>query len=490
MVFSSNIFLFAFLPAFLAVYYAVPFRHRSLVITIGSYIFYGWWRVDFLALLFLVTLWNYCVGLAIDRADGDRRRHLLVLGVAVNLGALAYFKYFNFLVASLNDVLAMAGQGTLDAWHVLLPIGISFFVFQSISYLVDVYRRDVEPARKFADLAAFKSLFPQLIAGPVLRYKDLEWQFRYREHSWAKFGEGVYRFAQGFAMKVLIADSVAPTVAMAFDQPAPSFAEAWLGALAYTAQLYFDFAGYSAMAIGLGLMMGFRFIENFNQPYVSHSITEFWRRWHISLSTWLRDYLYIPLGGNRGGEAKTYRNLLLTMVLGGLWHGANWTFVLWGAWHGGWMAVERFVQSRRGGRTASDTRLFGWLSWPLTFLLVILGWVMFRAPDVATAGRFYGAMLGANGFDLGDHMAWQVRMGDLAMLALAYGIIVWRGLGLTLPWQRGMPVQVAGGAAPAATATTVVTPHVAAAIVSLMLLVLAVTKLSASSFSPFLYFQF
>lgn len=471
MVFSSAIFIFAFLPAFLAIYYLSPNRLRNLVITLGSWFFYAWWRVDFLALLILVTLWNYSMAIIIHRAEAERTRlRAMWVGVGVNLLALAYFKYFNFGVDAANQMITAMGGEPLSFAHVILPIGISFFVFQSISYLVDVWRRDVEPARSFIDLAAFKAIFPQLIAGPVLRYKDLDDQFRARTHTWEKFGEGTWRFIQGLAMKVLIADSVAPVADRAFALADPSMADAWLGALAYTAQLFFDFAGYSSMAIGLGLMMGFRFIENFNHPYASLSITEFWRRWHISLSTWLRDYLYIPLGGNRKGELKTYRNLWLTMVIGGFWHGANWTFLGWGILHGTTMAIER-----RFGGDKNNPRLWPrGLNWLMTMLIVIVGWVMFRAHDIGTAFDFYRAMVGANGLGLSEQFAWSLRASELAFIALAYVVVAFgiaRVRGVKLP-----QLVPNGGWAHAS--------------VLGLLFVLTVSRLSANSFSPFLYFQF
>ena len=343
MVFSSNVFLFLFLPIFLGLYYLSSNRYRNLLILIGSYVFYAWWRVDFLLLFVAVTLWNYLFGLRIDRA-GTRSKaaqRWVLWGVAGNLATLGYFKYANFGMSNLNALLESAGLEPFVLTHVILPIGISFYIFQSISYLIDVYRGDTEPTRNLINFAAFIALFPQLIAGPVLRYKDLADQFTGRSHNLDKFAEGATRFMQGFVKKVFIADTLAPLVDHCFALQNPSTGDAWLGMLAYTAQLYFDFSGYSDMAIGLGLMMGFRFMENFNQPYISQSITEFWRRWHISLSTWLRDYLYVPLGGNRGGTFNTYRNLFLTMLLGGFWHGANWTFLIWGAWHGTWLAIER-----------------------------------------------------------------------------------------------------------------------------------------------------
>ena len=345
MVFSSNIFLFLFLPAFLAVYYLTPnrYRLRNWVVLLASYVFYAWWRVDFLFLFIAVTAWNYGIGLAISRhlPRSIAARRWLATGVVVNLLTLGYFKYANFGVDSFNALMASGGFEPFVLTHVILPIGISFYVFESISYIMDVYRGDTAATRHPVDFATFVALFPHLIAGPVFRYKDLADQFEERSHTLDKFGTGALRFMQGFVQKVLIADSIAPIVTATYALENPTTADAWLGALAYTAQLYFDFSGYSSMAIGLGLMMGFQFVENFNKPYISQSITEFWRRWHISLSSWLRDYLYISLGGNRGSTAKTYRNLFLTMFLGGLWHGANWTFVLWGTWHGVILGIER-----------------------------------------------------------------------------------------------------------------------------------------------------
>lgn len=324
MIFSTSIFVFTFLPAFLAIYYLTPWRAKSLVILAASYAFYGWWRVEYLLLIFVMSLVSYVAASVTVRSDNDRiRKAALWTGVTFDLLALGYFKYTTFVLGNVNGILTFAGGDGIQVIDVLLPIGISFHTFQSISYVIDVYRKDAPPARHLVDFLAFGSLFPQLIAGPVLRYKDLAEQFANRVHSLEKFTKGVYRFAIGLGMKVLIADSVAPLADLMFGLENPSAGEAWLGALAYTIQLFFDFAGYSTMAIGLGLMIGFQFIENFNKPYISRSITEFWQRWHISLSTWLRDYLYIPLGGNRHGNVKTYRNLLLTMVLGGLWHGAN-----------------------------------------------------------------------------------------------------------------------------------------------------------------------
>lgn len=474
MVFSSNVFLFLFLPLFLAVYYLTPNRGRArnLVVLIGSYLFYAWWRVDFLLLFATVTTWNYFIGLAIAREAPRSRaaRRRLAIGVVGNLLTLCYFKYANFGVSSLNDVLGAAGAGQISWLHVILPIGISFYIFESISYIADVYRGDTEATHHPVDFATFIALFPHLIAGPVFRYKDLADQFVHRDHSWQKFGEGSVRFMQGFIKKVLIADSIAPLANSAFELTHPHTADAWLGVLAYTAQLYFDFSGYSDMAIGLGLMMGFRFVENFNQPYISQSITEFWRRWHMSLSAWLRDYLYISLGGNRGSTLKTYRNLMLTMLLGGLWHGANWNFLLWGGWHGAVLCAERAM-----GIKPNDAPGFRPHRWALTFLLVILGWVMFRAKSVSDALQLYQAMFSFRGAGLSDVYAGSITSLQVATLLLAIVVTAITGAASLRPAPR--PPLLAHG-------------HLTLQWLVWPVFLLAILKLSAQSYSPFLYFQF
>ncbi len=475
MVFSSNIFLFLFLPFFLGIYYLTPTRWKSLTILLGSYSFYAWWRVDFLLLFAGVTLWNHVVAKNILKYEGQKSgRRWMQIGVAGNLLTLGLFKYFNFGVESLNALLNASGMNSVEAIKFILPIGISFYIFQSISFLIDVYRKDAPPAKNFLDFAAFISLFPQLIAGPVLRYKDLAHQFEHRTHSLDLFSQGAHRFMIGFVNKVIIADTVAVLVNASYALKDPTLADAWLGALAYTVQLYFDFSGYSHMAIGIGLMMGFKFMENFNAPYISRSITEFWKRWHISLSSWLKDYLYIPLGGNRKGRVRTYINLLLTMVLGGLWHGANWTFVVWGAWHGAILATERAfgVKGQLDAPTPFFKRLF---CTALTFFAVILGWVMFRAESVGQAFDLYSAMFGLEGLHgVSDALAWQVNAQLLSVLCAGLLLIF---IGPYLSFKYHQKPETAIGKS--VTSVSVIG-----------LFILAVMKLSADSFSPFLYFQF
>lgn len=476
MTFASAVFLFGFLPIFFAVYYSTPFKYRSYVIALASYLFYGWWRLDFLALLLLVTFGNYYVGGRIARAANRRHaKNWLVFAIAADLLVLGYFKYWNFFVDSLAGLINDGQPFSPLLSSVILPIGISFYVFQAISYVIDVYREDAPPASRLIDFAAFKAMFPQLVAGPVIRYKDIEAQFEHRIHSWELFGQGALRFFSGLAKKVLIADSVAPIADVIFKAQSPTLAETWLGALAYSIQLYFDFSAYSSMAVGLAMMMGFRFIENFRFPYISSSITEFWRRWHISLSTWLREYLYFSLGGNRLGLHRTYINLMLTMVLGGLWHGANWTFILWGLLHGVLLAVERAI-----GVTGKEG--FAIWRWAPTIIFVILGWVLFRAPDLETAVQYYRGMMGLQGYGVGDAIAWQLSHFALSMLAIgtlvalaeqwlnkAFGI---EAISEPLKKDRLGPVPFYG------------------VIIVCLLGVLAVVKLMADNDSPFLYFQF
>ena len=473
MIFSTSIFLFLFLPLFLVVYYLLPFKFRSPWILVASYAFYAWWRLDFLVLFAGTTLFSYLVGRYIGhqrKKAGNRARIALTLGIIGNIGVLAYFKYFNFGIESLNALLTSLGANALAAWQVILPIGISFYVFQATSYLVDVYRGDVSAQESFFDVAAFIALFPQLIAGPILRYKDVATQFKHRIHSFDSFAQGSLRFMIGFCKKVLIADSVAPLADAAFALGAPSFADAWLGVCAYAVQLFFDFSGYSDMAIGLGLMLGFRFKENFREPYLAASITDFWQRWHISLSNWLRDYLYIPLGGNRRGRRRTYINLGLVMLLGGLWHGAAWTFVLWGAWHGGLLAIERFLKERFAWNPAPK-----FIPIARTFVLVLLGWVTFRAADIGAALVMYGGMLGLNSAVLSPDFIWQIRTSSLTALCAAFIILfIWPLLRTRAANSYPQPA--------------VSLKPINLAVVPLFLL--GVLRISAEANSPFLYFQF
>lgn len=473
MVFSSVVFIFVFLPLFLAVYYAASTKLKSYVILAGSYGFYAWWRADFLVLLIIISVVNYFLGsLIYTSLDVVRRKIYLTVGIILNLGTMFFFKYLNFFVGSVICGFNNCGQIPSFIGSIILPIGLSFFIFHTISYLIDLYRREAPPAERLVDFCAFIALFPHLVAGPVLRYKDLSGQFRSRTHTWEKFNHGAMRFFLGLAKKVLIADSVAPIADAMFAVKDPTVSESWLGAIAYTVQLYFDFSGYSSMAVGLALMMGFHFIENFRSPYMSRSITEFWQRWHISLSTWLRDYLYISLGGNRLGAVRTYFNLLVTMLLGGLWHGANWTFIIWGLMHGALLATERVC-----GVNPKIVR--HWVNWLPTLLFVIVGWVFFRSPSVEAASSFIHGMIGFNGLNVRAENAWQIKVFSLAVLAIGFAISLSEPLLIKL-FSRGQ-------------VSSMVVPRPANLLLGFTASVLglfAIVKLVADSETPFLYFQF
>ena len=391
MVFTSHIFLFYFLPFVLLVYYLLP-RHRNSFLTVVSYVFYGWWEPWFVVLMMFSTVLDFFCGKIIGEpgASARRRNAALVAAICGDLGLLAFFKYYTFTAENLNRLLAVFGGSSLPLLHVVLPIGISFYTFESMSYTIDVYRGIVKPARRFSDISCFVSLFPHLVAGPIVRYNILAEQIACRTHTLDKFTAGIAMFILGFAKKILLANPMGRAADAVFGAAAPLPVDAWVGVIAYAFQIYFDFSGYSDMAIGLGRMFGFVIPENFRSPYLAESITDFWRRWHISLSTWLRDYLYLPLGGNRHGPRRTYFNLAMVMLLGGLWHGANWTFVVWGAYHGGLLAFERWL----GKKTAYD-----FLPRParaaMTFVLVLFSWVLFRSPTLGHAVAYLGAMFGA-----------------------------------------------------------------------------------------------
>ncbi|HMP71850.1 MAG TPA: MBOAT family protein [Kiritimatiellia bacterium] len=395
------------MPLVLAGYYLLPRGGRTLFLVLASYLFYGWWDYRFCGLMLLSTVIDYAAGRGIVRSVSlVGKKRWVALSVVSNLSLLGFFKYFDMFATTFNYGLAALfpesripnPASPIPLLHLVLPVGISFYTFQSMSYSIDLYRGRAKQTRSFLDFACYVSLFPQLVAGPIVRYHELAEQLVERSHSASKAARGAALFILGFAKKVLVADAVAPLVSLAYDGGSPGWLEAWAGTLAYAMQIYFDFSGYSDMAVGLGLMLGFRFPINFNSPYKAVSITDFWRRWHISLSSWLRDYLYIPLGGNRVGRFRTYVNLGLVMVLGGLWHGADWTFVVWGAIHGLALAWERWRGTDRPPHV-----LWGRVR---TFLLVCFAWVPFRAATMEETLAIWRAMLGFSG------AGWPMGWGD------------------------------------------------------------------------------
>jgi len=411
MVFSSQIFLFYFLPLVLAAYYVLPFRARTGLIAVSSYVFYGWANPIWAVIMFFGSSVDYICGILLLRMsrlpdiDGlppvigpqvvrtRGMKAVLATSIVTNLGLLAAFKYTGFVAENVNALGTLLGSSTqiVPVLHIVLPVGISFYTFKAMSYAIDVYRGEARPMRRFTDYMCFEAFFPDLVAGPIIRYAALEEQMRVRQHTLDKFARGVAFFALGMGKKILLANPMGHLADIAFATGAKHFYDAWLGLFGYAFQIYFDFAGYSDMAVGLALMLGFVLIQNFDSPYKSRSITEFWRRWHISLSTWLRDYLYIPLGGNRRGPVRTYVNLMTVMLFGGLWHGASWNFVIWGGIHGGMLGLER-----RLGKAHPLRRLPTGVSVAFTFLIVCLSWVFFRAKTLGQAVTYLGSLFGAN----------------------------------------------------------------------------------------------
>ncbi|MFG1431803.1 MBOAT family O-acyltransferase [Xanthobacter sp. V2C-8] len=461
MVFASDSFLFLFLPVFLIVYALTPGAARNLAVLAFSWLFYAWWRADFLPLIVSIAVWSWATGLWIARADGPARRRALLAGIAWPLVSLVWFKYANMLVATGQAVTA-----SVWGWEdVLLPIGLSFFVFGAISYSMDVYRRTVPAEPSFVNYATYQSMFGHLVAGPVVRYKWVAERLKARTFQREEFMFGVERFMLGFAQKVLIADTLAPMVDAGYALTHPTTADAALAVAGYTLQLYFDFCGYSAMAIGLGLMVGLKFPENFDNPYLSTSLAEFWRRWHISLSSWLRDYLYIPLGGNRGSTSRTSANLVITMGLGGLWHGASWTFLAWGLWHGLGLMAGRVWKARA---LPCPGPVLGHV---LTLLFVMAGWTLFRAQSWSEAATIFGGLLGANGAALSPAMGAAVRPVEILALLVGIGFVY-------LP-----KVLRIDPAAPEP-------GHALRAWAALPLFLFAVLVLQGRTVVPFLYFQF
>ncbi len=389
MLFSSLVFLYAFLPLVLLGYYVSPAPIKNYWLLVLSLAFFAWGGVSFTALLVTSILFNYLFGICIqNNRESKSGFHWLVAGVAFNLALLSVYKYANFFVENLNVVF----RTTFDDPGIILPVGISFYTFHSLSYLVDIYRKKVEAQRNIFDLALYIAMFSQLIAGPIIRYSDVWQQLKQREHSLLKFGSGVERFLIGMGKKVLLANTFAQVADALFDKNPNELTAplAWLGMASYSLQIYCDFAGYSDMAIGLGRMFGFDFKENFDYPYTARSVKEFWRRWHLSLSGFFRDYVYIPLGGNQKGTVRTYLNLLAVFFLTGIWHGANWTFVIWGLFHGAFMLIER------AGLDRLLEKLPAFFSRLYTLLVVMMAWVLFRATSFDQAVGFWKSLFNFN----------------------------------------------------------------------------------------------
>ena len=482
MVFSTIIFLFRFLPITLALYYLAPAKLKNTVLFLCSLVFYCWGEVRFFPVMVALILINYLSGLAIEHFDAKPalRRFFLLVALIGSLGMLFYFKYANFVLRSVNALLGTAfaeiqGIGTL-------PLGISFYTFQTLSYSIDVYRRDVKAERNIIDFGAYVVMFPQLIAGPIVKYRDVSDQLHVYKHRYnlKQIEEGMTLFTFGLAKKVLLADAVGALwtdIIGVADSPSTTFVGlanastplVWLGIIAYSLQLYFDFSGYSLMGIGMGKMLGFDFPANFNYPYISASITEFWRRWHMSLGSWFRDYLYIPLGGSRKGKARQLLNILIVWLATGLWHGAAWTFVLWGLWFAVLLLLEKLALLP----VLEKHRVFGHV---YTLFFVTLGFVLFDADSAAQAVSRISAMLGAGGLPLSSAQA--------VYYLKSYGPLLVLGILCATPLPK-MIVAKLRKSKGAATALDVLEP-----LCVLIPLLLGTAFLVDGSFNPFLYFRF
>ncbi|MFQ7396978.1 MBOAT family protein [Faecalibacterium prausnitzii] len=476
MVFSSVIFLCLFLPIVLGGYYLLPKREaKNLWLIAASLLFYAFSGLWYVLLLLFSVFCNYLAGLFVSGRKG-----VLYVAVAVNLGVLGVFKYLTFLVRTVNQLPGVA----IAVPSIVLPVGISFFTFQGLSYVIDVYRNERLKSTRFRDVLLYIALFPQLVAGPIVRYEDVADEIKSRRHTLEQLANGLRRFIIGLSKKLMIADVCGSVVTLIYSAKSSALDSrtAWLAAVCYLIQIYFDFSGYSDMAIGLGLCFGFHFKENFNYPYISASIQEFWRRWHISLSTWFREYLYIPLGGNRKGKAKTYRNKLMVFFCTGLWHGANWTFIIWGLWHGFFIVAEDAAKKLFGlGKHGKNRRnpVETVLKHLYTLLVVLIGFVIFRADNMGQAFSMIGAMFSGIRASAQTGLLLAQCLTPLTMFALLFGLV---GSTPVLPMVCRKAEQQTG--------SVYVCLRVLSYVGALILLLVDILHLSAASYVPFIYFQF
>ncbi|MGI4760044.1 MAG: MBOAT family O-acyltransferase [Janthinobacterium lividum] len=475
MVFSSTLFLFYFLPIFLGIYWLAPVRFKNPVALVASLLFYAWGGLNFLALFLGSVVVNFFLIRSMAATPERRKQRIfLVISILLNVGMLFYFKYANFFLDNASAVGAYLGGPALRWEKIVLPIGISFFTFEKLTYTIDVYRGVNKPMRSFWDFLLYIMLFPKMIAGPIVRFHEIAGQLpaqgRQPFNTVDEKLAGLFRFVSGLAKKVLIAN-VLGEQADAIFRLAPQTLTvplAWLGALAYTFQIYFDFSGYSDMAIGLGRMLGFQFPENFNNPYIARSITEFWQRWHITLGRWMRDYLYIPLGGNRVKPSRLYVNLWTVFILSGFWHGAAWTFIAWGTYHGLWLILDRLFLLRL-------YRHLGPLSIVPTFLITVVGWVLFRAETLAGAGAYIGAMFGG---------AW----GPLPYFSLELWVTL--GLATCFSFMAALPRVERWETTVLAANGWRLPGTLALSLATALLFVLSTSYIIGSTFNPFIYFRF
>ena len=470
MIFSSIFFLFVFLPITLFLYYVVPWKFKNFMLLLCSLIFYAWGEPVYVFLMLFSIVFNYLSGIEIDgyRKNENTKmlRYSFWFTVIVNLAILGFFKYYGFLVNNLNAILPFE----IPYRELSLPIGISFYTFQTLSYIIDVYKGVVPVQKNFVSFGAYVTMFPQLIAGPIVRYTDVDAQLSKRTHSLYKFGQGVSWFLRGLGKKVLLANNIGMTYdAIAAILPAErSVLTAWIGCIAYAMQIYFDFGGYSDMAIGLGKMFGFEFIKNFDYPYISKSVTEFWRRWHISLGTWFREYVYIPLGGNRVSKAKHIRNILIVWMLTGFWHGAAWNFMLWGLYYGLLLLAEKlFLAPKLEKLPAKAQQAY-------CFILVLFGWVLFFSPTLKDAFVYIGNMFGIGGSGFIDSTGLYYLAQNLILLIIcALCSTPWL-------WKKFRRFTLQKGKY----------PSVAAAVIYTAIFIFSIAYLVKATYNPFLYFRF
>ncbi len=470
MVFSSNIFLLFFLPIFLLAYFVTPQRFRNYTLLLFSLAFYAYGAPDFLFVLIGSCVVNFYLVKWMEKTSNPKAKKLICASsVVLSLALLLYFKYANFFAENLNAILGFLHRPAIGWVKVALPIGISFFTFQSLTYAIDVYRGTTVSSKKLTDYVLYIMMFPQLIAGPIVRYNSVAQQIVSRQSDMEDRMTGFYRFVIGLAKKVLVSNVLAGVADEAFALNAGlSTASAWLGMLSYTLQIYFDFSGYSDMAIGLGKMMGFRFPENFMNPYTSRSITEFWRRWHITLGTFMKEYLYIPLGGNRRGKGRTYLNLVIVFLCSGFWHGASWNFVIWGAYHGLFQVLERLGMAKVLDKMGKLPSVL------LTFLVVNLGWVLFRADNLSQAFGFYEALFA---FSSGTMLTLTPRFWFIFALALLFSFIT------LLKKGQWLQDKIFADSYSSKLSWTMFA-------VTAVLFVLSVGSLLVTDFNPFIYFRF
>lgn len=465
MVFSSLLFLFLYLPIVLGIYYITPRKCRNLFLFVVNLIFYGWGEPVFVLIMIFSTISDYIHGWLIDKYRENKRvaKALVVSAVVINLALLGFFKYAGFFASIVKSIPIFS---SITIPQIPLPIGISFYTFQTMSYSIDVYRGDAPVQKNIISFGTYVALFPQLIAGPIVRYKDVAYQLDHRRETLSQFAQGVRLFLVGLAKKVLIANQMG----LLWDSLRPTASEngmlgCWVGIIAYSFQIYFDFSGYSDMARGLGNMLGFEFLKNFDYPYISKSITEFWRRWHISLGTWFREYVYIPLGGNRKGKARLFLNLFIVWFLTGLWHGASWNFVMWGLYFGTILVIEKFFLLKHLQKSPA------WLQHLYSLLLIVLGWVIFYFEDTSALFSYFGLLFNPAGGLIGQ---------DALALIVSY-----------------LPLLIAAGIASVPLASrlwTKIQPMrylwVAETVLCAVCLLLCTASLDSQSYNPFLYFRF